>query len=598
MQTHKKFHYIKFLMLVMLLSFSTAKAQHLISPPYFYFDGTNTIQGKMVNGLPNQYLTIDATGRSLKFIDLVNTNALTLSGVTLTSTVNGIPKSVDLSSAFAIKVDKEAGKGLSTNDYTNADKTKLDGIEAGAEKNVNADWNATSGDAQILNKPVIPSIVGLASETFVTNAITSSATPDATTTATGKVQLAGDLGGTGSTAAAPVVSNNAITTEKINNAAVTNDKLAASSVKNNNIAEAISVANGGSGANMTSTAGYVKQATTGASFTTVDKIPVIDVDGAVRKVNGVVPDANGNVATMLGRVFTGATVNPNLAASIIAATPVKQQSDIYIIADGSNPNNGRTFIYDGTNWLEVATDLSATDARYVNVAGDIMEGNLTVPTGKDLIVADAPTTATSAANKAYVDATVAAAVTATTNTLTATNGALVSTVNGVATTPAVNVLTSADNGLTPTNGNVKLGGSLTAATTITTDATKTLALAGLQDGATTDKMVVVDGSGVLKSVAATTRNLNAIVKKTADYTVVDTDYTILANASSNAFTLTLPDATTSTGRVLIIRKTDESANVLTFSSAIKISESTSFTTLNINTTIRIQSDGTDWYKID
>jgi hypothetical protein len=33
------------------------------------------------------------------------------------------------------------------------DKTKLDGIEAGAEVNVNADWLATSGDALILNKP-------------------------------------------------------------------------------------------------------------------------------------------------------------------------------------------------------------------------------------------------------------------------------------------------------------------------------------------------------------------------------------------------------------------------------------------------------------
>lgn len=35
-----------------------------------------------------------------------------------------------------------------------ADKTKLDGISAGAEANVNADWNATTGDAAILNKPV------------------------------------------------------------------------------------------------------------------------------------------------------------------------------------------------------------------------------------------------------------------------------------------------------------------------------------------------------------------------------------------------------------------------------------------------------------
>lgn len=39
---------------------------------------------------------------------------------------------------------------------SSADKTKLNGIETGAEVNVNADWNATSGDAQILNKPNIP----------------------------------------------------------------------------------------------------------------------------------------------------------------------------------------------------------------------------------------------------------------------------------------------------------------------------------------------------------------------------------------------------------------------------------------------------------
>lgn len=33
------------------------------------------------------------------------------------------------------------------------DKTKLDGIAPGAEVNVNADWDAISGDAQVLNKP-------------------------------------------------------------------------------------------------------------------------------------------------------------------------------------------------------------------------------------------------------------------------------------------------------------------------------------------------------------------------------------------------------------------------------------------------------------
>jgi hypothetical protein len=51
------------------------------------------------------------------------------------------------------KVDKVAGKGLSTNDYTTDEKTKLSSIAENAEVNVNADWNATDGDGQILNKP-------------------------------------------------------------------------------------------------------------------------------------------------------------------------------------------------------------------------------------------------------------------------------------------------------------------------------------------------------------------------------------------------------------------------------------------------------------
>jgi hypothetical protein len=58
--------------------------------------------------------------------------------------------------ALANKVDKETGKGLSEEDFTMAEKNKLAGIEAGAQVNVNADWNATSGDAEILNKPTIP----------------------------------------------------------------------------------------------------------------------------------------------------------------------------------------------------------------------------------------------------------------------------------------------------------------------------------------------------------------------------------------------------------------------------------------------------------
>ena len=62
--------------------------------------------------------------------------------------------------------------GTNSGLFSSAQKTKLDGIEAGAEVNVNADWNATSGDAQILNKPTIPSAQNL-NEVLTVNNVTS-----------------------------------------------------------------------------------------------------------------------------------------------------------------------------------------------------------------------------------------------------------------------------------------------------------------------------------------------------------------------------------------------------------------------------------------
>ena len=44
--------------------------------------------------------------------------------------------------------------GLTQNNFTDALKTKLDGIATNADANVNSDWNATAGISSILNKPV------------------------------------------------------------------------------------------------------------------------------------------------------------------------------------------------------------------------------------------------------------------------------------------------------------------------------------------------------------------------------------------------------------------------------------------------------------
>lgn len=65
------------------------------------------------------------------------------------------PVSTATQTALNGKVDKVAGKGLSTEDYSTDEKDKLSGIETGAQANVQSNWNEAdaSSDAYILNKP-------------------------------------------------------------------------------------------------------------------------------------------------------------------------------------------------------------------------------------------------------------------------------------------------------------------------------------------------------------------------------------------------------------------------------------------------------------
>lgn len=135
----------------------------------------NTLEGVQVNGT-----TVTPTNKIVNIAvptatsDITNDSGfITIDDVpegaaasTTTPKMNGTA-AVGTETAFArgdhvhpsdtTKVDKVSGKGLSTNDFTTAYKNKLEGIAAGAEVNVQSDWNATSGDAFILNKPSIPS---------------------------------------------------------------------------------------------------------------------------------------------------------------------------------------------------------------------------------------------------------------------------------------------------------------------------------------------------------------------------------------------------------------------------------------------------------
>jgi hypothetical protein len=57
-----------------------------------------------------------------------------------------------------------------------------------------------------------------------------------------------------------------------------------------------------------------------------------------------------------------------------------------------------------------------------------------------------------------------------------------------------------------------------------------------------------------------------VVTKTSAYTMTGSDYTVLANAASGPFTVTLPSASNRGQKVMVI-KTDSSANAVTVGSA-------------------------------
>jgi len=93
-------------------------------------------------------------------------------------------------------------------------------------------------------------------------------------------------------------------------------------------------------------------------------------------------------------------------------------------------------------------------------------------------------------------------------------------------------VTAANNGLTLTSGTVKLGGALTAATTITTTNTETLAIAGLQSG-TAASFIAIDGSNKLITATPSVGSSKLFVAKIAQSSTNDpTNATIILNSAS------------------------------------------------------------------
>ncbi|MBA5794086.1 hypothetical protein H1R17_02325 [Flavobacterium sp. xlx-214] len=148
---------------------------------------------------------------------------------------------------------------------------------------------------------------------------------------------------------------------------------------------------------------------------------------------------------------------------------------------------------------------------------------------------------------------------------------------------------------------VKLGGALTEATTITTTANETLAIAGLQPFTGAQKnVVVVDANGVLKTAAINTSN--AIVTTAASLSLTDTHETILVNASAGSVTVTLPTAADDNkGKryyVKLVATNTANTNEVIISSASAIDGATTpIASSSPYQAWLLQSDGTAWFVV-
>jgi hypothetical protein len=359
----------------------------------------------------------------------------------------------------------------------------------GAQAASNLSSNITTDTGSTTMYPSVSAV-----QAFV-NAQVATATPDATTSIKGKIQLAGDLAGT---AAAPLVAAGAIDDSKISEtAAILDTKLAT-------IATAGKVSNSATTATASNTVNTIVLRDGSGNFS-AGAITATSFTGSGAGLTGVVSSTNANLTGMVTSVGNTATVvtNANLTGEVTStgnATTVTNSAVITKVLTGFTSGAGT--VSDTDTVLGGIQKLDGNIALKANLASPTFTGTPTLPTG--------------------------------------------------------------------TIGVTQMVGDSTTALATTT-------------------------------FVSTAVNLHKITSKTADYTLLTTDSTIMFDTSAAlaaGLTLTIPTAdAVNTGKIYIIIK-DESNVKLNFSPSIYLTASTSFSSINYAKTIRIQSDGSKWCIIN
>lgn len=322
-----------------------------------------------------------------------------------------------------------------------------------------------------------------------------------------------------------------------------------------------------------------------------DSILTINSSGLLRRINinsytsFVVKYAD--TAAMLSNYFHTGDTAAMLTNYVNAASNGLNKSG-KTVKLGGTLTEATTIINSGANTLRVS-GLTSGDLNDSLVVSDPVSGELLRISSNRINKTDS-TTASNGITMTGKDIRLGGALTAATSiTTTATNtiamaGLQNGTINDsiVVADPTTGVLrrvnssrinkadsTTASNGLTLTGKDVRLGGSLTAATTITTTATNTIAMVGLQNGSLNDSVIVADPvTGVLKRVSSS--RLNVADSTTASNGITMTGKDIrLGGSLTAATTITTTAANTLSVAGLQSGSTNDSVLMITAGNIVR-----------------------------
>lgn len=367
-----------------------------------------------------------------------------------------------------------------------------------------------------------------------------------------------------------------------------------------------------------SSLGAITQVGTGqVTFTgNVDATNGLDVTNAALTANagstltGVTNiNATGSSGTNIGNASTTTTVlgATNINTTGTSATAIGNATSAVTVA-GTTSVTGTTTINTtgalGTTIGNAASTTAITGATNINTTG-----TSTTTIGNSGAVANIAGSTVGVTGATNINTTGSAATVignaSSTTTLTGPNVNVTGLTSGASTDSLVTVNGSgtlkkrtvadvvggaitADNGLTKnTANNIQLGGTLLQTTSI--------AQAGFDFKLSGGNVAVGSTTAPTSTLQVTGSQAASFRKVTGATTLLATDYIVLANATSGAVALTLPAASTCSGRMYYIGKTDETANAVSFSPALYITETTTIASINFAKKYKIVSDGTNWW---